>query len=278
MRDIDCVEFLQWALPRMGFRWPGFRKVRRQVCKRIDRRLAELGLDGVCAYRELLDDRPREWSRLDDMCRITISRFHRDRGVFEALGDEVLPVLAREARTEERALRVWSAGCGSGEEPYSVAIVWELGLASDYPAVELSVLATDAGETVLERALAARYPASSLKELPEAWRERAFVRRGDLWELLPPFRTAVRFERADIRESMPERRFDLVLCRNLAFTYFDRAVQERCLAGLIDRLRPGGGLVIGSHEELPRPHPELEPWNDLPHLFRRREIDTETDP
>lgn len=270
MRDTDCVDFLQWALPRMGFRWPGFRKVRRQVCKRIDRRLAELGLDGIAAYRELLEDRPEEWSRLDGMCRITISRFHRDRGVFEALRDEVLPQLARAARDQERPLRAWSAGCGSGEEPYSLAIVWELALASDYPDVELSVLATDAGKTVLERALEARYPASSLKELPEEWRERAFERRDYLYQLLPRFRTAVRFEQADIRESMPDTCFDLVLCRNLAFTYFDSAGQKRSLEALVDHLRPGGGLVIGSHEELPKPHPALEPWNDLPNIFRRR--------
>lgn len=272
MRDTDCVDFLRWALTRLGFRWPGFRKVRRQVCKRIDRRIDELGLVSIQEYRARLASDPAEWSALDSMCRITISRFWRDRAVFEALRDEVLPELAERAEDEERSLDVWSAGCASGEEPYSVALVWELALAVRYPGVEISILATDADETVLERAGRARYPGSSLEELPDDWRKRAFRRRDDAddrYELRLRLRAAVRFERADLRESIPEGRFDLLLCRNLAFTYFDREGQLELLPRLVDRLRPGGALVIGSHEELPASHGELEAWDDLPHVFRR---------
>jgi hypothetical protein len=79
MQDAECVALLRWALPRLGLRWPGFRKVRRQVCKRINRRIKELGLADVAAYREHLERVPEEWPRLDALCRITISRFYRDR-------------------------------------------------------------------------------------------------------------------------------------------------------------------------------------------------------
>jgi chemotaxis protein methyltransferase CheR len=86
MQDAECVALLRWALPRLGLRWPGFRKVRRQVCKRITRRIRELGLADVTTYRERLESVPEEWPELDALCRITISRFYRDRAVFDHLG------------------------------------------------------------------------------------------------------------------------------------------------------------------------------------------------
>lgn len=114
MKDSDCVSFLQWALPRLGFRWPGFRKVRRQVCKRIDRRIGKLKLPGPAAYREYLEQVASEWDVLDQFCRISISRFYRDRRVFDHLRDTVLPELADAAMASgESVLRCWSAGCAS---------------------------------------------------------------------------------------------------------------------------------------------------------------------
>ena len=94
MDDRDCVAFLQWALPRLGMRWHGFRKVRHRVCKRIDRRLRELGLRDPDAYRTWLQAHPHEWSTLDSLCTVTISRFARDRMVFAVLQERVLPELA----------------------------------------------------------------------------------------------------------------------------------------------------------------------------------------
>ncbi|MGZ8741226.1 MAG: CheR family methyltransferase, partial [Gaiellaceae bacterium] len=71
MRDADCVRFLQWALPRLRMGWRGFRNVRRQVCRRVDRRLRELGLSGVDAYREHLLANAQEWEKLDELCHVT---------------------------------------------------------------------------------------------------------------------------------------------------------------------------------------------------------------
>ena len=115
MRDSECVTFLQWALPRMGYRWPGFRKVRRQVCKRIQRRIQELDLADLEAYRRHLASDPQEWSELDALCRVTITRFYRDRAVRDHVRERVLPGLA--AVTIDRGdgiVRAWSAGCASG--------------------------------------------------------------------------------------------------------------------------------------------------------------------
>lgn len=84
MNDEACVDFLQWCLPRLGKRWAGFHKVRSQGCKRIARRMQDLGLRSLDTYRDYLNAHRDEWNHLDAMCRITISRFYRDRGVFDA--------------------------------------------------------------------------------------------------------------------------------------------------------------------------------------------------
>ena len=111
MKDADCVRFLQWLLPQLQMRWPRFRKVRRQVCRRIDRRLIELGLADIAAYQEWIVLHPQELQVLDDFCRITISRFYRDRGVFDYLRRFILPDLAADAQANGRSqVCCWSAG------------------------------------------------------------------------------------------------------------------------------------------------------------------------
>jgi len=251
------VAFLQWAMPRLHFRWRGFRNVRGQVEKRIARRMKELGLSSLAAYRRHLDEHHEEWSALDASCYITISRFYRDRGVFEALEREVLPALATRARTGDGILRCWSAGCASGEEPYTLAILWKLRVQPAFPSVRLRILATDVDAAVLERARVARYPAGALKELPPALLSGAFRRLNEEYELAAELRADVEFRMQDIRREQPGEQFHLVLCRNLAFTYFDVALQRQILDGIRQRTMPGGFLVIGRHEALP---PETTGW------------------
>jgi chemotaxis protein methyltransferase CheR len=235
----SCVEFLQWALPRLGLRWVGFRKVRRQVCRRLARRLDDLGLPDLTAYRDYLDAHPQEWAQLAGLTPITISRFYRDRSVFAGLENEVLPALVEGGD----GLSAWSAGCASGEEAYTLALI-----------ADAIVLTTDVDPAMLRRARAATYGASSLKELPDAWRERGFERRGELYTLRPRYRRLVTVRRHDLGTDPPPGRFDLVLCRNVAFTYFAPERQRAVVERLTGALRPGGALVIGLHETSQSPH------------------------
>ena len=257
-RDSDCVAFLQWALPHLGLRWRGFRSVRGQVCKRLSRRLRELGLPDLAAYRAYLLHSPPEWQRLDGFCRITVSRFYRDREVFDALADAVLPRLAALALANgESALRCWSAGCAAGEEPYTLAIIWERCMQIRFPQLTFSVTATDADAAQLCRARQGCYAHSSLKELPAHWLAQAFVHTENGYCIRSEHRAHVSFLAQDIRTTMPPGPFHLVLCRNLAFTYFDQALQEAVLAGIVGRLCAAGVLVIGMHERLPMTADEL---------------------
>lgn len=270
MRDAECVRFLQWALPQLRLHWPGFRKVRGVVCKRVARRLRALEVADLDAYRARLERDAAEWRVLENLCSIPISRFWRDRGVFEQLEREVLPALAQFAGAAGRdALACWSAGCASGEEPYTLAILWYARLRQRFPALGLRVLATDVDRHLLERAARGCYRASSLKELPAELLARGFERSGGLLCVRPEPRACVAFACQDIRTEPPGGKFDLILCRNLALTYFEPRLQYEVLQGIVARLRRGGALVIGLHEKLPAALAQLLPWPGLRATYRK---------
>ena len=251
MKDSDCIEFLRWALPPLRMHWPGFRKVRGQVCKRIGRRLGELELADVAAYRTYLEREPHEWKALDGLCRVTVSRFYRDKGVFRFLEHEVLPELCRRALPGGRStLGLWSAGCGSGEEPYTLALLWRLRLSEQFTGLGIRIVATDSDANMIRRGGEACYSQSSLKDLPAGWRDSAFAEVARLC-LRPEYKNDVEFLCHDLREETPDGPFDLVLCRNLAFTYWETGLQLEVAGRIRDVLYPGGGLVIGAHETLP---------------------------
>jgi chemotaxis protein methyltransferase CheR len=271
MKDTDCVRFLQWVLPRMHMRWPGFRKVRGQVCKRLSARIRTLKLDDISAYVGYLDSHPEEWRILDKLCRVTISRFYREKAVFQFLQQQVIPALVRELTANgENRFNVLSLGSASGEEPYTIAILWQLQFRQRYPDVLLNVVATDADSTLIERSAQACYPYSSIKNLPEGWRKQAFVEQADLYCLRPAFRRDVRFLQQDIREAVPAGPFDLILCRNLPFTYFDENVQQQTLERINGVLKSGGALVIGIHESLPVNAAGLAAWSEKLRIFSKQ--------
>ena len=270
MQDEQCVRFLLWALPQLRMRWPGFRKVRRQVCKRLDRRLRDLNLSGVEEYQAYLEVHADEWQHLDPLCRITISRFYRDQDVFAVVAQEVLPELVTGARERgDTALRIWSAGCGSGEEPYTLAALWAIELQSRFPEMTLDIVATDVDPTMLRRAHNARYGFGSVKDIPESWRDRVFTRKDDTYCLKPEYRRDITFLEQDIRRQRPAGRFDLVLCRNLVFTYFDEALQLELLRIIAGAMHDSAALVIGVHEHLPEGEQGLSIWFDKQRIYRK---------
>lgn len=261
------MSFLQWALPRLRMRWAGFRKVRRQVCKRIQRRLHQLDLADVAAYQGYLQNQPGEWDVLDGLCRVTVSRFYRDQEVFDFVCQDVLPALAQTAIDRgQDTLKAWSAGCGAGEEPYTLSLLWKLQLQAQFPGLVMQILGTDVDENMITRAQTACYPVGSLKELPVPWRARAFIEEHGGYRLRLEYRDDVEFQCEDVRISWPGGPFDLILCRNLAFTYFDESLQVQIVNHLGARLRVGGALVLGANEKLVPGCVTLEPW------WGRREI------
>jgi chemotaxis protein methyltransferase CheR len=181
----------------------------------------------------------------------------------------VLPALAEAAsRRDGRTVTCWSAGCASGEEPYTLAMLWELQLAGRCPGVALRVLATDMDGALLTRAEQGCYPGSSLRELPANWLGQATEQREGLYCVKQRFRARVEFAQQDIRQALPDLDFDLILCRNLVLTYFEPELRREVMGRIVGRLRPGGALVIGLHEALPEVL-GLSPWPGARAIYRK---------
>lgn len=275
MNNNEAVTFLQWCLPKMDYKWKGFRKVKRQLCRRIDQRMNELNIVDLSAYRDYLNSNKEEWKILDSFCYITISRFFRDRSIFNILQTEILPALAHDAvENKRKEISCWSAGCCSGEEPYTLQILWQLCIKHTVKEeLDLQIFASDRSQEILERAKKGFYPVSSLKELPEEFINQAFQKIDDDckidYRIKEDFKESVQFQAQDIRYEAPEKEFDIILCRNLVFTYFEDSLQKAILSKLTNRLRNHGFLIIGTHERLPAMISEIELYDNNDSIYQR---------
>ncbi len=266
----ECQQFLQWALPRLGLRREGYKKVRRQVCRKIQNRIGELHLPGFTAYRAYLEDHPDEWNKLDTFTRITISRFFRDFQSWQILGDEMLLILAQRAIKEQRVLRCWSAGCASGEEAYSLALVWHHQVSDKIPGQQIEITATDIDEHMLQRAADARYPGGSIKDVPQPLLKQSFRKKEGLYCLDHSIREMVSFLRQDIRHTMPDGPFDVIFCKNLVGMYYCRDKAVELFIKITDRLTEGGVLLIGNHEPFPiEDLPSVKIYNRGLNMYRK---------
>jgi chemotaxis protein methyltransferase CheR len=220
---------------------------------RLARRLRDLGVD-FGAYYELVEADPQERVRMLDCICTNETHFFREPRQFEFLENQVFPEwrARAEAGHMARRVRVWSAGCSTGEEPYSVAMAF---LASFPPASgwEIDIVATDLSTRVLERAQAAVWTIDKAKEIPNA-HLKAFMLRGSgpeegRMKAGPLVRSRVRFQRLNLNAEpfTFAGRFDLVLCRNVLI-YFDAASKARVVGRLLDRLERHGYLFLGHAE------------------------------
>ena len=239
--------FLQEAALLEGLAWRKYR--RRSARHGVELRIKELGLDGFDAYLDLLRSDPEETSRLADLMRVTISRFFREQEEWRTLADKVLPALLA-GKTDAEPCQAWSAGCCGGEEPYTLAMVWLENIAALHPGSALEIIASDIDEASLERAGAARYHSSSLREVPPDTRARFFRQERGLWSLAGAVKGLVRLERRNVMSGPLPSGMDLVLCRYLAFTYYRGERLLAATARLWEALRPGGVLMVGKKERL----------------------------
>ena len=259
--------FLKIAAPALDLNWRRYR--RRAARHRVQQRLEELGLEDFADYLEVLAADAAEAADLPDRMLVTVSRFFRERQRWENLAGSVLPALRGEL-TPGCALQAWSAGCCGGEEPYTLAMLWQEDLAGDEDEAPIEILATDIDAASLERAGKGQYRESSLREVPDRMRHR-LIRENGLRRVDSRVREAVRFREHNLLEDPPPRGQDLVLCRYLAFTYYRGQRRLAAVRRLHAALRPGGALMIGRKEELGPAAGLFAPWPDAPGVFRRIE-------
>lgn len=235
----DFETFLAEALPPLGLSPAAL--IRRNIRRRVVRRMESVGVHDFPSYLRFLHRNPSERDNLRRLFTVTISRFFRNRRVFEALASQVLSPLAAKGNP----VCAWSAGCASGEEAFTLRILWEE-LPGRKP--DLSIVATDIDEECLKRAGEGLYPESSIREVPGDISDRYFRGEGGRYRLREAVVRSVTFRRHDLLCESPPGNFDLVLCRNAAFTYF--AVPRRIAIAAV--VPPGAVLVLGRTEKLPR--------------------------
>jgi len=233
---------------------------------RLARRLRLLGLGSMNEYIQLVTqpDQQHERAVMIDCITTNQTHFFREPRHFDFLALQVFPEWQRQAEsgTRPKHLRIWSAGCSSGEEPYSLAML----LAKHFSAEqgwELEILATDICTRVLEKARAAVYPIEKAKEIPTDLL-RAYMLKGrgdqkDVMKVNPELHRLVRFARVNLHaDSYPIMgSFDLILCRNVLI-YFDQRSKEKVMAGILQHLSPAGFLIVGHSEHLGSTSPLLK--------------------
>ena len=234
--------------------------------RRIAVRMRARGVHTFEDYRRLLDQDAKEYDLLLDALTINVTKFYRNAETWDALAATHLPALWQAAAGRVRA---WSAGCASGEEPYTVAVVLAEAAraaggagsaAAGAPLAGARVDATDVDRASLEKTRAAAWPESAFTEMPPALVRRYF---GDaapgpapsassrpLRRAIPELQRLIRVLQHDlVRDAPPDPPYHLIVCRNVVI-YFDRSTQERLFARFTDALQPGGLLLLGKVETL----------------------------
>jgi len=264
---MDDREFSQ-LLKFLGLSWQGYRKVRKGLKKRVGRHMQSLGCRSLQQYLVQLEQKAEARSQCQLALAVPISRFFRDRRLWEALENRILPELIETGRS---SIRVWSAGCACGEEVYSLKILWEQMSRSTGTLPLLDITATDLHPTHLERAAAAVYPLSSLKEVPETTRSTWFEAEpgGGRFGLKPALKGGIAWRRHDFLSGPPASSFDLILVRNNLLTYYQSSLIRAPLEEMAKALSADGYLIIGSHEKLPFPPARLQPCPSLRFAFKR---------
>ena len=216
------------------------------LLRRIQRRMHVLQTDEVAAYIEQLRTLPHEAELLFRELLISVTRFFRDPEAFAALETKTIPELLMEPASTE-PIRVWVAGCATGEEAYSVAILLKEGLARSGTHRPVQIFATDIDDRAIEVARAGLYPAAIAADLSAERLEQNFTREDGNYRVAKSLREMFLFSTHDLVKDPPFSRLDLVSCRNLLI-YFDPPLQQRVLATFHYALRPGRHLFLGPSE------------------------------
>ncbi len=223
----------------------------REKClkRRIDVRLRAIGAHTYTDYMAVLKKDPSEYDRLLDTLTINVTDFFRDRSTYRVIEETVIPELvASKKKQGKKIIRVWSAACASGEEPYSMAILFHKILGKRIGDYLISIYGTDIDEKVIEKAKRGEYEAGAVSEVDERILKRYF-KHNLKYELKEGIKQMVRFKHHDLISDNPPGHLDIILCRNVLI-YFSRDLQMRLFDKFCEALNRGGYLILGKTESL----------------------------
>jgi two-component system CheB/CheR fusion protein len=270
--DVEAILALLYAGTGVDFH----RYKRPSIIRRIRRRMTQVGASDLAGFRELLEQSPAELQALFNTVLIHVTEFFRDPETFEVLQSTVIPTLFAN-RTGAAPLRVWVVGCASGEEAYSIAMIFaeaEAALGREMP---VRIFATDLSEPVLATARLGRYPAETTRGVSPDRLARFFVTVDGGYQVHKRIRDMVVFARQDVTRDPPYAQIDLVLCRNLLI-YLDPSLQRRALHVFHYALSPAGFLTLGPAETVAGMEPLFSPVDRVRRVFLRRPTATRLPP
>jgi len=264
---MNDAQFRQ-LLNRFEFSWSGYRKVRKGVKKRIGLYMKASRCRTMAAFLAELEKNDETRHACELLMTVSISRFFRDRRLWETLEKTLIPDIIQKCKKE---ISVWSAGCACGDEVYSFMIVWDRLSKTCSHLPDLQMTATDMNPAYLQRAEAGIYSPGSLKELTPEIRSEYFRQKPGkkLFQVRGSLKKDISWKVHHLLSDPPGRDFDIVFLRNSVLTYYEEKLKKRAFKNVLSRLAPGGILIIGCHESIPFETPDLGGVEPYPYIFRR---------
>ncbi len=242
--DPEFESLLEYLKRSRGFDFTGYK--RPSLRRRMDKRLETLGVAGYSSYTDYLEVHPDEFALLFNTVLINVTAFFRDGPAWDYLAEEIVPrILA--GKSSDEPIRLWSAGCASGQEPYTLAIILAEALGLEAFRERVKIYATDIDDDALAQARSASYSARDVQELAPALLAKYFEREGQRYVFNKDLRRALIFGRHDLLQDAPISRIDLLVCRNTVM-YFNAEVQAGILSRFHFAIRDGGYLFLGKAE------------------------------
>ena len=237
------------------------------LIRRVASRMRAAGAEDCVKYLAYLDEHPAEYTALFDSILINVTGFFRDDAAWGYLRDALFPKLLASKPAEE-PVRVWSAGCASGEEVYTLAMLFAEAVGPDAFCRRVTLYATDVDEAALTQARQGAYNDEDLESVPAAFRTRYFETTGSRHVFRPDLRSGIVFGRQDVLRDAPISCVDLLVCRN-TLMYFDTEAQGRIVARFRMALVEAGYLFLGKAELIPAHTDVFHPVNLKHHIFQR---------
>lgn len=213
-----------------------------QIHRRVHMFMKRWNIESYDELLKAIKNDKEKYRAFVDYLTINVSEFFRNPERFEILEKEIIPLVVK----ADKSIKAWSAGCSTGEEPYSLAMIFE-----DLKIKRLPrILATDIDPNALEKAKQGVYDAKQLQNVTPERLKNYFIKRGDnLYEVVPSIKERVEFKKHDLLNDPFDKDFDLILCRNVVI-YFEKDVKDKLYQKFRDALRVGGVLMVGNTEQI----------------------------
>ena len=238
--------------------------------RRVAVRIKTLGLPSYSDYLRVLLNSPDEYDRLFEVLCINVSEFLRDTDVWIQMRKLFEASIRHKKSNHEKSIRIWSAGCANGEEPYTIAIILREILGAELSGFTVEIIATDVDKKAMDTAKKGQYEKRSIKNMDKLLVDKYFSCGGGLYQVIDQIKEMVEIKYLDLTTNDLVTDCDFVLCRNV-FIYFDRSLQEQLLMKYYNGLKPSGYLTMGKSETLIREATQIfEPIDIENRIYRKK--------